>query len=97
MQTMKWPRAPIGLHADHPLYFERMVVSFFLPLFWAASLILVVGSEGELGCVFSVACDHLWSSDKRTLFFALLLGPPLTIWAIWVIVAWLIRKFSHAN
>jgi hypothetical protein len=94
---MKWRRAPIGLHADHPLYFERLLVSVFLPIFWVVSLILVVGSEGELACVFSNGCDHLWISDKRTLFFVLLLGPPLTIWGIWVIVAWLIRNFSHSN
>jgi hypothetical protein len=94
---MKWRRPPIGLHADYPLYFERLLVSVFLPIFWIVSLILVVGSDGELGCSFSNNCDHLWSSDMRTLFFVLLLGPPLTIWGIWVIVAWLIRNFSHSN
>jgi len=94
---MKWRGAPIGLHVDQPLYFERLLVSVFLPIFWIVSLILVVGSDGELGCVFSNDCNHLWSSDKRTLFFVLLLGPPLTIWGIWVIVAWLIRNFSHSN
>jgi len=81
----------------YSFHFERHVALAYLPIMWVAAFTLAVGSSGELGCVFSDGCDHPWSSDKRTLFFVLLLGPPLAIWAVWGIIVWLIHVFSPSN
>jgi len=74
--------------------FEGLVVALFIPIMWMVSFVLAVGSSGELGCVFADACRQPWTGDKRVMFFALLLAPPLSIWAIWAIAVWIIHEFS---
>lgn len=80
---------------QHPLRFEGQLVGILIPVMWIGSLIGAVAAAGDLGCIFSEACDDPWTSTKRELFLVLLLGPPLTIWVIWGVVALFIFLFTH--
>jgi hypothetical protein len=82
------------MHFNRSYVFEGLVVAVFIPIMWMASFILAVGSSGELGCVVADACRQPWTNEKRVMFFILLFGPPLLIWAIWGIVAWIIHEFA---
>jgi hypothetical protein len=85
------------MYFNRSYVFEGLVVALFIPIMWMGSFVLAVGSSGELGCVFADACRQPWTSDKRVMFFILLFAPPLLIWTIWGIVAWIIHEFSSPS
>jgi hypothetical protein len=78
------------------VFVDRYRYAILATLLWSA---FIVGALDPWCVIYdSSECEQVWESDSETLrFLALLIVPPLVIWAIAVSMAKHTRKTSKSN